>query len=378
MKTCNVETERLAAALRDALEPTDAASLRYVTDARPGIRRRRAGSGFSYIDAQGNPVRDPETLARIRSLVIPPAWTDVWICPLAQGHLQATGRDARGRKQYKYHPRWIAVRDETKYGRMARFGRALSRIRRRVERDRRRRGMGRAKVLASLVHLLETTLIRIGNQEYARTNGSYGLTTLKNQHVKVNGHSVQFRFRGKSGLVHVLELADRRVANVVRRCQDLPGQDLFGYVDETGVVQDVTSADVNDYLREISGEDFTTKDFRTWAGTLLAAQSLAALDAPRSQAHARRQVAQAVKTVAQRLGNTASVCRKCYIHPVVIEAYEQGRLAALMQSSQGGGAGSAKLRGDEPALLQLLESADDIRHVAEKRARKASAHHAPK
>ena len=263
---------RDAAELSSAPSPAiaKAAGLRYVSDARPGITRRRAGKAFAYRNAEGRTVRDPETLRRIRSLAIPPAWTEVWICPQESGHIQATGRDARGRKQYRYHPDWRTVRDEAKYSRMLAFGEKLPRIRRRVAADMRRRGMTREKVLATIVRLLETTLIRVGNDEYAQQNGSFGLTTLHNRHAKVRGGQIQFEFRGKSGKRHRIDLRDPHLARLVRRCQELPGQDLFGYVAEDGAVRDVTSDDVNAYLREIAGEEFSAKDFRTWAGTVLA------------------------------------------------------------------------------------------------------------
>jgi DNA topoisomerase I len=289
-------------------------------------------------------VRDPETLARIRRLAIPPAWQDVWICPRDDGHLQATGRDARGRKQYRYHPRWREVRDETKYARMLAFGHALPRVRRRVARDLRRAGLPREKVLAALVRLLETTFIRIGNEEYARANESFGLTTLRGRQVRVRGARLDFSFRGKSGVRHEVALTDRRLAAIVRRMQDLPGEELFQYVDEAGETRAIGSADVNDYLREITGEGFTSKDFRTWAGTLLCAQALARLEAPASQAAARREIVHAVAGAAQALRNTPAVCRTCYIHPVVLERYAAGRLRAEMRGTSAEGALIALLR----------------------------------
>lgn len=298
-----------------------AASLRYVSDQDSGIRRRRAGAGFQFVDAGGRVVRDAATLERIRSLVIPPAWRDVWICPFPSGHIQATGRDARGRKQYLYHSRWRKIRDEAKFAHMASFGAALPRIRRRVRRDLALPSIPREKVLATLVRLLETTLIRIGNDEYARSNGSFGLTTLRNRHAKVHGATIRFRFRGKSGKEHEIDVTDPRMARLVKRCQELPGQDLFQYLDEAGNLHPVGSADVNDYLREITGEDFTAKDFRTWAATLLASQALAAEEAATSAAKAQRTVAKVIQLVAARLGNTAAICRKSYIHPAVIESY---------------------------------------------------------
>jgi DNA topoisomerase-1 len=300
------------------------AGLRYVHDSMPGIRRKRAGKHFTYIDADGQPIHDTEELARIRALAIPPAWTDVWISPTPRGHLQATGRDARGRKQYRYHQRWRAVRDETKYHRMLAFGQALPAIRERVQHDLSLPGLPRDKVLATIVRLLEATLIRVGNEEYARENGSYGLTTMRNRHVDVDGATVEFHFKGKGGIKHRIDVHDRKLASIVRRLRDLPGQDLFQYVDEDGELQDVDSEDVNQYLREIAGEDFTAKDFRTWAGTLLAAQALQAFEAVDDEAQARKNVVRAIETVAERLGNTPAVCRKCYVHPEIINAYLEG------------------------------------------------------
>ncbi len=318
------------AATPEPAESARAAGLRHVTDAGPGIRRVRRGKGFRYTGPDGRPIRDDATLARIRSLAIPPAWTDVWICPLDHGHLQATGRDARGRKQYRYHPRWRATRDETKYDRMIAFGRALPAVRARVDADLARPGLPRAKVLATVVRLLEATLARVGNDEYAKENNSYGLTTLKNHHARVTGETVHFAFRGKSGVRHEIDVRDRRLARVVRRCRDLPGQELFQYLDEGGERRSIDSADVNDYLREVSGQEFTAKDFRTWAGTVLAARALQEFEAFDSRARAKKNVVAAVESVAKRLGNTPAVCRKCYVHPAVLDAYLDGSLAALL------------------------------------------------
>ncbi len=302
-------------------------------------------------------VRDAETLARIRSLVIPPAWKDVWICPNADGHLQATGRDARGRKQYRYHPRWREVRDEDKYSRMIDFVRALPRIRRRVRRDLSRRGMPREKVLAAIVQLLETTLIRVGNEEYAKQNESYGLTTIHNRHVRVRGSTLRFDFRGKSGVEHEIDLHDPRLARIVRKCKDLPGQELFGYIDDDDQVRDVGSSDVNDYLREISGHEFTAKDFRTWAGTALAAQALQEFEEFDSEAAAKRNVTRAIERVAERLGNTKAVCRKCYIHPAVIDAYLDRTLVQTLKrrAERELRQSIARLPSEETAVLALLE-----------------------
>ncbi len=306
------------AVVTDPVDSAKAAGLTYVSDERPGIRRRRAGRAFVYRDDGSRVVRDAATLARIRSLAIPPAWTGVWICPSASGHLQATGRDARGRKQYRYHPRWRAVRDTTKYNRLWHVAEALPRLRERVDADLARPGLPREKVLATVVRLLETTLVRVGNEEYARDNGSYGLTTLRAHHVEVNGTRLTFRFRGKSGRTQEVGVRDPRLARIVRRCQELPGQELFQYVDETGAARTIGSGDVNDYLRDASGADFTAKDFRTWAGTVLAALALGALGRGDAVTQARRNVTQAVEAVARVLGNTPAVCRACYVHPAVV------------------------------------------------------------
>jgi DNA topoisomerase-1 len=277
------------------------------------------------VRADGRKVSSAAELARIRSLVIPPAWTDVWICPDARGHLQATGRDARGRKQYRYHPHFRRMREEVKYNRLPAFAQALRRIRRRTAAHVRKPGLPRVKVLAAAVQLLEKTLIRIGNEEYARTNGSVGLTTMRDRHAKIRGGSVRFEFRGKSGIAHAVDLHDPRLARIVKACRDLPGYELFQYVDEQGERQTICSEDVNAYLREISGDDFTAKDFRTWAGTVLAAQALARLARFKSQTEAKRNVLQAIACVADRLGNTKAVCRKAYIHPAVLAAYMDGK-----------------------------------------------------
>jgi DNA topoisomerase-1 len=303
----------------------------WVEDSQPGIRRQRRGKTFHYVGPRGRPIRDRATLARIRALVIPPAWEDVWICRQARGHLQATGRDARGRKQYLYHPKWREVRDESKYSSLITFARALPRIRRRVAGHLRRRGLVREKVLAGVVKLLEITLIRVGNDEYARHNQSFGLTTMRDRHARVNGQRVRFNFAGKSGVKHEVDLHDPRLAKVVRQCQELPGQELFQYVDEEGEVHDVGSADVNDYLREISGAGFTAKDFRTWAGTVLAACALKEFQDFDSQAAAKRNITQAIERVAQRLGNTKAISRKCYVHPAVFDAYFDRSLVKTLQ-----------------------------------------------
>jgi DNA topoisomerase-1 len=315
----------------EALAAARAADLRYVSDEEPGVRRVRSGKGFRYVGPDGQPVRDPDTLRRIRSLALPPAWRDVWICTRPDGHLQATGRDARGRKQYRYHPRWRAVRDETKYERLLAFGQALPGLRDRVDADLALPGLPRAKVLATVVRLLEVTLIRVGNEEYARDNHSYGLTTLRDHHADFRGDRVRFRFRGKSGIRHSVTVNDRRLAKIVRRCQEVPGQELFQYVAEDGSHHTVGSGDVNDYLREVTGQPFTAKDFRTWAGTVLAARALQAFASFDSKAQAKRNIVKAITEVASRLGNTKTVCRKCYVHPAVIDAYLDGSLVQTLE-----------------------------------------------
>ncbi|MCC6383064.1 MAG: DNA topoisomerase IB [Dehalococcoidia bacterium] len=334
-----------------------AAGLRYVSPALPGIRRRRAHGGFRYVDAHGDSVRDAATLQRVRALAIPPAWEDVWICPLPSGHLQATGRDARGRKQYRYHPRWRTVRDANKYDHTLAFASALPRIRSRVAADLARPGLPREKVVATVVRLLDETLIRVGNDEYVRANSSYGVTTLRDHHVHIDGAALRFRFRGKAGKRHDVGLRDRRLARVVRQCRDLPGHDLFQYLDGQGERQPVGSGDVNAYLREACGQDFTAKDFRTWAGTVLAAATLAASEPPASESQAKSTVARAVESVAERLGNTPAVCRKCYVHPAVLDAYRAGTLAGAVPPSTSGPPASEALGADEAAVLVLLEHA---------------------
>src|SRR5688500_15149426 len=315
---------KLPEIVTDPVESAKAAGLRYVTEHGAGIRRRRAGKRFTYVDAHGHILRDADTLGRIRALAIPPAWTDVWICPSPHGHIQAVGRDARGRKQYRYHARWRQVRDETKYNRMLSFAVALPRIRRRVDEDLQRPGLPRERVLATVVRLLETTLIRVGNEEYARDNGSFGLTTMRNRHVDVSGATLRFRFRGKGGKEHTVDVKDPRLARVVKRCQDLPGHELFQYVDDDGRRQAIDSADVNDYLREIAGEEITAKDFRPWAGTARAALAPREVAASESPAQASRNIPRAIESVARQLGNTPTICRKCYVHPAVIDAYLDG------------------------------------------------------
>ena len=302
------------------------AGLRYVSDTSPGVIRKRRGQGFYYVNPAGKILRDPSSMRRFKSLVIPPAWENVWICPDPDGHLQATGRDARGRKQYRYHSRWQQVRDGTKYDRMLIFGNLLPKIRKRVAKDLAIPGLSRDKILATIVRLLETTLIRVGNEEYARTNESFGLTTMRDRHVKVNGHSLRFEFRGKSGIRHAVDLTDRRLARIVKESQDLPGYELFQYIDDQGARRSIDSSDVNAYLQRIAGQEFTAKDFRTWAGTVLAAQALQECRTFQSTAQAKRNVVSAIEAVAKRLGNTKTVCRKCYVHPEIVNAYMDGTL----------------------------------------------------
>jgi DNA topoisomerase I len=345
-----------AEAAPEPAQSAAAAGLRYVSDTIPGIRRRRAGKGFAYLGQDGKPIRDRETLARIRSLAIPPAYTDVWICPLPNGHLQATGRDARGRKQYRYHPRWRQVRDETKYGRMLAFSEVLPAIRRRVARDMALEGLPREKVLATVVQLLETTGIRVGNDEYARANRSFGLTTLRNRHVEISGSTLRFDFQGKSGKSHSVVINDRRLARIVQRCQALPGADLFQYVDEEGVRQTIGSGDVNDYLREISGQDFTAKDFRTWSGTILAIEALRGSEPAESEREAKSTILRAIDRVAEQLNNTRAVCRKYYVHPAVLESYQTGSMVELLGNGNHRAAARAAkgLAAEERALVRLL------------------------
>jgi DNA topoisomerase-1 len=318
--------------IRDPIESAQAAGLRYVSDTTPGIRRRRSGSGFSYVAPDGKVIRDAAEISRIRSLAIPPAYTDVWISPTANGHIQATGRDARGRKQYRYHPKWREKRDETKFGRVLAFSEALPRIRAQVERDLSKPGLPREKVLATVVRLLDCTGIRIGNDEYARSNRSFGLTTLQDRHVQISGSNIQFEFRGKSGKTHSVSLSDRRLARIVQRCQDIPGEDLFQYIDEEGVRQTISSGDVNDYLREISGEDFTAKDFRTWSGTKLAVAALTDIGHCTSARQIKTNILRAIDSVASQLNNTRAVCRKYYVHPTVFEAYTAGTMLDILQN----------------------------------------------
>jgi DNA topoisomerase I len=340
----------------DPREAAESAGLRYVSDDKPGIRRKRAGKGFTYTRADGSRLSEPEVLKRIRVLAIPPAWTDVWICPFADGHIQATGRDAKGRKQYRYHARFREVRESTKYEHVVAFADALPSIRERVREHMALRGLPREKVLATVVHLLETTLIRVGNEDYAKQNNSYGLTTLKNRHVAVDGNEVRFRFTGKSGKQWSLRIRDRRVAKIIRACQELPGQELLQYLDETGNSENVTSTDVNEYLREITGKDVTAKDFRTWAGTVLAATALREFESFDTAAQAKRNLRAAIQRISARLGNTPTTCRKCYVHPHVLNSYMDGKLVLELKSQAEGELQSEveDLKSEEAAVLALL------------------------
>ena len=340
----------------DPLEAAEAAGLYYVMDGQPGYTRKRWGRGFVYLDPAGQRVTSQRLLERFKSLVIPPAWTEVWICRKRNGHIQATGRDAKGRKQYRYHPQWSEVRSQSKFNRITAFGAALPAIRARVEQDLRGRKLTREKVTALVVRLLEDTLVRVGNQEYARNNNSFGLTTLLDDHVNVDGSKMKITFVGKRGKHFELDLKNRRLARMVKRCQELPGQQLFQYVDEDGgCCQTITSGDVNDYLRETTGQDFSAKDFRTWGGTVLAAAELFEMGPAEDEKDADRRIVRAVKAVAKSLGNTPTVCRKYYIHPKVLEAFRSGRLFEVM-GDRGFPQDGTGLSKDERAVLRLLNA----------------------
>ncbi|HEU4985604.1 MAG TPA: DNA topoisomerase IB [Rhizobiaceae bacterium] len=349
---------KLDALAKTAPDTAQSAGLIYVSDEEPGIRRKKAGKGFTYKTSDGKTVKDKAVLMRIRSLAIPPAWTDVWICAKANGHIQATGRDARGRKQYKYHPKFREIREEAKFEHLMEFARLLPKIRAKVSEHMSLRGLPREKVLATTVHLLEATLIRVGNDDYAKQNKSYGLTTLRDPHVKINGSELRFQFKGKGGKTWRLKMTDRRVAKIVKACQELPGQELLQYIDENGDRQDVTSSDVNDYLREITGQEITAKDFRTWAGTVLAALALREFESFDSDAKAKKNVRAAIENVATRLGNTPTICRKCYIHPEILDSYVRGSLLLEVkeevESELRGELGG--LRPEEAAVLTLLQN----------------------
>jgi len=342
----------------EAMDAAEEAGLRYVSDDRPGYTRKAKGEDFAWLDTDGKLIRDEQRLLRIKRLAIPPAWTDVWICPASNGHIQATGRDARGRKQYLYHERWREVRDENKYDRIISFGKALPKIRRRIARDLKPPGLPRNKVLATVVQLLERTFIRIGNEEYARENESFGLTTMKDRHVEVKGAKLRFRFRGKSGREHEVDVTDRHIAKIISKLQDLPGQDLFQYVDDDGKVGDITSQDVNEYLREITGEDFSAKDFRTWAGTVLTAIALNAQEKFENQKQGEANIKTAISAVAKILGNTPAICRKCYVHPAVLDTYlEQKTIDGLKRTTEEAlEKEDVDLRSSEAAILKFLKS----------------------
>ncbi|WP_051380566.1 DNA topoisomerase IB [Bradyrhizobium sp. WSM1743] len=353
-----VEPPHSAQAIVDPRDAAESAGLRYVSDERPGIRRKKVGTGFSYIRLDGSRLNEPDALKRIRALAIPPAWTDVWICPFPSGHIQATGRDAKGRKQYRYHSRFREVRESTKYEHVVAFADELPSIRKAVREHMALRGLPREKVLATVVHLLETTLIRVGNDDYARQNNSYGLTTLRNRHVAVEKNEVRFRFTGKSGKQWSLRVRDRRVAKIIRACQELPGQELLQYIDEQGNCRDVTSTDVNKYLNKITTKDITAKDFRTWAGTVLAAMALSELESFDSAAQAKRNLRSAIEKVSARLGNTPTICRKCYIHPEVLNCYLDGNLVLQVKSQAETELRNAMedLKPEEAAVLALLRA----------------------
>jgi DNA topoisomerase-1 len=340
----------------DALASAKAANLRYVTGEGPGILRKRRGKGFCYLGPDAKLVRDQATLKRIQKLVIPPAWRNVWICPTANGHIQAVGRDARGRKQYRYHERYREVRDETKFGRMLAFGAALPKIREQANKDLSLPGLPQRKVVAAIVRLLDETCIRIGNEEYAKANKSFGLTTLRDRHADIRGQSLRFHFRGKSNQEHDITLRDRRLARIVKQCQDLPGQELFQYQLDTGEHTKVDSADVNEYLREITQESFTAKDFRTWHGTGHMAQQLNALGPASSETETKRNIVLAVKETAKHLGNRPAACRKYYIHPAVFESYAEQTIFAVMQVPPNRAKAVGKLRPLENAVLRLVKS----------------------
>jgi DNA topoisomerase-1 len=344
------------------------AGLRYVSDQGPGIRRQKSTLGFKYVGTDGKVIRNAAELKRIAALAVPPAWTDVWICPQPRGHVQATGRDAKGRKQYRYHHDWRQTRDENKFDRMLGFAAALSSIRRRTNADLSQAGLPRNKVLAAIVQLLEKSLIRIGNEEYVRQNKSFGLTTLRNKHVRVNGGTMRFEFRGKSGVRHSVDVDDRRLARVVKQCRDLPGQELFQYFDEDGTLQPVDSGDINGYLKEVTGEEFTAKDFRTWSGTVLALTALREFTEAPSKAQAEKNVVLAIEAVARLLGNTRTVCRKSYVHPGLIDCYVEGEIDKVLERRLKSARKSASgLRADEVAvvvILKYLQAKDSSRRKA--------------
>jgi DNA topoisomerase-1 len=336
---------------RDPEKSATAAGLRYGGHECPGYTRQRRGKGFVYLDG-GKPLRDAEALARIRSLVIPPAWTKVWVCGDPLGHLQAVGYDARGRRQYRYHPAYREIRNRTKYERMPEIVAAIAKTRAKVREHLAMPGMPREKVLAALIRLLDVTGMRVGNEESAAENHTYGLTTLRNQHVEVDGATLRFHFTGKSGVKHELEIADRRLARIVRQCHDLPGQHLFQYIDEGGEPRGISSSDVNDYLREAAGEALTARDFRTWAGTVECAIALRELGECSSETEGKKNIVTAIRAAAEKLGNRAATCRAYYVHPAVPEAYLAGTLIRAMAHPNGGGAGLSE---DERAVLAVVK-----------------------
>lgn len=342
------------------------AGLRYVNDSEPGISREAHGKEFRFRDAKGKLITAAEQVRRIKSLAIPPAWTEVWICADPDGHLQATGRDARGRKQHRYHKRWREARDETKYNRMIDFAKALPKVRDRISSDLAKQGLPREKVLAAIVKILETGAVRVGNDEYARTNNSFGLTTMQDRHAKVSRRAIRFEFRGKSGKHHKVRLEDKRLARIVKHCQDIPGQELFQYVDDRGRNRDVTSTDVNQYLREITGGDFTAKDFRTWAGTVLAAMALREVEKFDTKAQAKKNIVRAIENVAERLGNTPSICKKCYVHPFVLDAYMDGSLLEQVVRERALNSKKQSLQPEEAMVVRLLERRLDAQRKYER------------
>jgi DNA topoisomerase-1 len=361
--------------IKDPVASARAAGLRYVTDAMPGYRREKQGEEFVYFAPDGQQVTDEAELTRIKKLGIPPAYTDVWICPRPNGHLQATGRDARGRKQYRYHPRWREVRDENKYDRMLAFGAALPAIRTQVDKDLGLPGLSRRKVVATVIRLLETTLIRVGNIEYAKSNKSFGLTTMRDRHVQVKGETINFSFRGKSKKDWSLSIRDRRLARIVKNCRDLPGYELFQYLDEDGKRQTIDSSDVNEYLREITAQDFSAKDFRTWAGTVLAALALQEFASFDKETEAKKNVVSAIKSVSERLGNTPSICRKCYVHPAVIDAYLEGTMLESLQqiTAQELVENLHELKPEEAAIMALLQKRLEREEVQDRQKKKEKA-----
>ncbi len=340
----------------DPLEVTESLGLEYVSDSQPGIQRRKRGKRFIYLDINGERVREQTIIERIEAIAIPPVYRDVWICPSENGHIQATGRDAKGRKQYRYHPLWRTVRDQTKFARMLIFSQSLPKLREHLEQDLSLPGLPKRKVLATVVKLMELTRIRVGNEDYARNNQTYGLTTLQDEHANIVGATISFQFRGKSGVEHNIQLKNRRLAKIVKRCQDIPGQDLFQYIDTEGNYQAITSGEINAYLKEISGQEFTAKDFRTWAGTVLAATHLAELELVTSKTQAQKDLAQVIKTVAAHLGNRPATCRKYYVHPGILEAYLDQTLPQAMQlHARAADSNPHALRPEELAVVAILE-----------------------